>query len=354
MAASRSTGTWIPVWIALTAILTPALPAATSAEEAAKTLRRRADTHGLLIGSAVQATPLAAHRKYRKNVRKQFNVVTPENEMKWEVLRPSPFTFDFASADEIVEFAADNNQFVHGHTLVWHSQLPPWVTEGAWSKAQLRTILKDHIKTVVSRYAGRVQTWDVVNEAIADEDGKYRKTVWYRTGKKKYIKQAFITARKADPDAILCYNDYNHADAEGWQKTKSDAVFLMVRKLVRQDVPIDCVGFQLHIDSNFQQTAIAENFKRYADLGLQVQITELDVRIEEPVTTDDLATQARLYREIMDVCLAAPNCTTFIMWGFTDRYSWVPGVFPGWGAATIMNERFKKKPAFKELLDALE
>ncbi|MDH3208759.1 MAG: endo-1,4-beta-xylanase, partial [Gemmatimonadota bacterium] len=287
-------------------------------------------------------------------LKKQFNVVTPENAMKWESLRPSRDTFDFAPSDELVDVAATNNQFVHGHTLVWHSQLPEWLTEGTWTKSELRTMLKEHIETVVGHYAGRVQTWDVVNEAMSEEGGTFRETIWSRTGKKKYIKKAFAWARRADPEATLCYNDFNHADMEGWQKEKSDAAYAMVRKLVRQDVPIDCVGFQLHVTSDFEQTAMAENFQRYADLGLQVQVTELDVRIEEPVTEADLAAQARVYREIMDVCLAAPNCTAFIMWGFTDRYSWVPGVFPGWSAATIMTERYKKKPAFTELLEALE
>jgi endo-1,4-beta-xylanase len=312
----------------LLSLVLPAILSAASSEGSAPTLRQRAESRGLLIGSAVRfrhwdpargevISPFRDDSRYRRQLRKQFNVVTPENVMKWDHLRPSRDSFDFSGADELVEFAEAHDQLVHGHTLLWHVALPDWLRATRWSRPELRRLLKEHIRTVAGRYSGRVHFWDVVNEAINDTTGEPRRTIWSLLGKKRYIRKAFRWARKADPEAFLCYNDYNHADMEGWQRRKSDAVYRMVRDLVRRDVPIDCVGFQLHVDSSFQQTAMAENFRRYAGLGLQVQVTELDVRLPEPITRADLNAQAAVYREIMDVCLDAPNCTAFIMWGFT-------------------------------------
>ena len=178
--------------------------------------------------------------------------------------------------------------------------------------------------------------------------------MWTPQGSDLIIRRAFRFANRADRKAVLCYNDYNHADMEGWQKRKSDAVYEMVKGMVEDGVPIDCVGFQFHVDTNYSQTAVAENFRRYADLGLEVQITELDVRIEEPITQSDLNAQASVYHEIADLCLDAPNCTSLIMWGFTDRHSWVTFFMDGWGGATIMTKGYKKKLAFWALMDALE
>jgi endo-1,4-beta-xylanase len=336
-----------------------------AAEESGRTLRRRANAHDLLIGSAVSLeawhpvrgeviSPLRDDTRYRRHLRKQFNIVTPENVMKWDHLRPDSETVEFRHADELVEFAEAHGQAVHGHTLVWHNALPDWLENGSWARPELRRLLRRHILTVGRHYAGRVHSWDVVNEAVDDTTGELRRTIWSTLGNPRYIRKAFRWARKAAPDALLCYNDYNHADMEGWQQRKSDAVFELVRDLVRAGVPIDCVGFQFHVDATFRHTAVAENFRRYADLGLQVQVTEMDVRLQEPITQADLNAQAAIYREVLDLCLDAPNCTAFIMWGFTDRYSWVPWFFDGWGGATIMTEGYKKKPAFRALMDALE
>ena len=274
--------------------------------------------------------------------------------MKWDHLRPGTDTFDFSLADELVAFAETHAQAVHGHTLLWFNALPDWVTERSWTRSQQRRLAKEHIRRVAGRYAGRIHSWDVINEAVDDTSGRLRDTMWTPQGTDRIIRRAFRWARKADPNAILCYNDYNHADMEGWQQLKSDAVYELVRNLVYSGVPIDCVGFQFHVDTNYSQTAVAENFRRYANLGLQVQVTELDVRIEEPITQVDLNAQAAVYREVADLCLDAPNCTSLIMWGFTDRYSWVPWFFDGWDAATIMTRGYKKKPAFWALMDALE
>ncbi len=361
MTQPRSFGHLLLACFLATSLLSPRAASA----EAAPTLRKRADAHGLLIGSAVslgswderrgeELSPLRDSPRYRRHLRKQFNVVTPENVMKWDQLRPGMDTFDFSLADELVEFAEAHGQSVHGHTLLWFLALPDWVTEREWTQAEQRRLAKKHIRRVAGRYAGRIHSWDVINEAVDDTSGRLRDTMWTPGRSDRIIRRAFRWARKADPNAILCYNDYNHADMEGWQRTKSNAVYELVRTLVRDGVPIDCVGFQFHLDHNFRQTAVAENFRRYADLGLQVQVTELDVRLPEPITQADLNAQASIYREVADLCLDAPNCTSLIMWGFTDRYSWVPWFFDGWDAATIMTRGYKKKPAFWALMDALE
>jgi endo-1,4-beta-xylanase len=331
----------------------------------AKGLRDHAEGAGLFIGTAVRfyqfdqdtqtlISPFRDDPVYTQKIAKEFNMVTPENVMKMDTIHPFRDEYNFADADQLVDFAEEHEIAVRGHVLVWHSQTPPWLTDGNFSKAELQEILEEQVATVAGHYQGRLFAWDVVNEAINDVNGKLRESVWLDAGK-DYIERAFRAARAADPDAVLCYNDYNHAASLSWQKPKSDAVYKMVKKLVRKKVPIDCVGFQFHVAPEFFDPAgIAENFQRYADLGLQVQITELDVSLPAPATAESLKKQATIYQKILDFCLAAPNCTSFVMWGFTDRYSWIPEFQPGRGDALILNEDYRKKPAYRKLGKSLK
>jgi endo-1,4-beta-xylanase len=340
------------------------VPLASAQDVAPSALRRRADAHDLLLGSAVSLwrwdpqnwqilLPLHEDVRYRRNLARHFNVVTSEDVLKWDHLRVDPDTYDFEAGDILLDFAERHDQKVHGHTLLWYLALPDWVSERSWTKAEQFDLAKEHIETVVGHYAGRVHTWDVVNEAMDDFSGELRHSMWTPQGSDLIIRRAFRWARRADRKATLCYNDYNHADMEGWQKRKADAVYEMVKGWVEIGVPIHCVGFQFHVDTEHLQTAVAENFRRYAELGLEVQITELDVRIEEPVTQEGLDAQAAVYREVAELCLEAENCTSLILWGFTDRYSWVTFYLDGWASATIMSEDYEKKPAFWALKRAL-
>ncbi|MEU6743186.1 endo-1,4-beta-xylanase [Streptosporangium sandarakinum] len=322
---------------------------AASPAHASEPLRAHAEARGKFIGTAVATTQLANEASYRTIAATEFNQVTPENAMKWESTEPSPNQFTFSGADAVVAFAAQNGQQVHGHTLVWHSQTPNWVQN--LDATALRSAMDDHIATVVGRYADNpvVRSWDVVNEAF-NEDGTMRDSFWYRKLGGGYIADAFRAARAADPDAKLCINDYN---VEG-VNSKSTAMYNLVKTLRGQGVPIDCVGFQGHLSLQYGFPGqVRENAQRFADLGVDVRFTEIDVRMAVPRDSAKDTRQATYYRNVMDACLAVSRCVGVTIWGFTDKYSWVPDTFPGEGAALPYDENYGKKPAYTAIHDAL-
>ena len=204
------------------------------------TLREAAETSGRLIGVAVQAR-LLNDASYTAVVR-EFGSVTAENEMKWQSLEPQPNQFNFNNADRVVAFAEQNGMQVRGHTLVWHSQLPGWVSQLTTPEA-VRSAMLNHIETVVSRYRGRVFSWDVVNEAWQDNASGLRTSVFQQQLGDGFIDEAFIAARAADPDAKLYYNDYGTEGTNG----KANAVFTMVEGMVARGVPIDPVGVKVPV-----------------------------------------------------------------------------------------------------------
>ena len=313
-------------------------------------MRDCAQAHSMHIGAAVAANPLRNDPLYAATLAEYFGMVTPENAMKFGPLHPEPDRYDFADADLIVDFAQAQGMQVRGHTLVWHNQLPGWLTNKDWSKEELMAILRDHIHTVVGRYRGRVMAWDVVNEGLND-DGTYRDTIWLRTIGPEYIDLAFRWAHEADPNALLFYNDYG---AEGTCQ-KADAVYELVTGLMERGVPIHGVGFQMHVGLDWcpGSEGVAANIDRLNAVGLQVHITEMDVRVPEPATEEKLQAQAAIYEDMVRVCMTSRNCTAFVLWGFTDNYSWVPGFFPGYGSALIFDKDYRPKPACEALEDAV-
>ena len=309
------------------------------------TLRQLARPTGVRIGTAVDTSALANDITYRTLVAEQFDSVTPENVMKWEVVEPQQGQYDFTEADELVAFARAHNQKVRGHTLVWHNQLPSWLTSGTWTDAELRRILRQHIFTEAGHFRGRIWAWDVVNEAI-DDNGQLRDTFWLQNLGPGYIADAFRWAHQADPKAILFYNDYN---IEGIN-AKSDAVYALVRQLKSQGVPIQGVGVQGHLSTRYGLPAnMQQNLHRFAALGLKTAVTEADVRSDLPVDAAKIQAQAAAYSYMLESCLLERSCISYTVWGFTDKYSWVPGFFYGEGAATLLDENFAAKPAYREL-----
>ena len=301
------------------------------------------------FGSAVSMPQLTDDPAYAGLAGGQFNQVTPENAMKWALVEPTRGQFTWDDADSIVAFAQAHGQKVRGHTLLWHNQLPGWLTGGNFDKKQLSAILQQHIATEAGRYAGKVYAWDVVNEAIAD-DGSMRPSMWLTTIGQEYIADAFKWARAADPAAKLYINDYN---VEG-VNAKSDALYELVKTLKSQGVPIDGVGFQAHFDLQYPYPAdFADNMKRFAALGVEVAVTELDVRVTLPSTADELARQADYYGRTVAACLAVPQCVGVTVWQFTDRQSWVPAVFPGEGEADLWDANLNPKPAVAAIVAAL-
>lgn len=333
------------------------------------TLRSEAP-RDLKIGSAVwgQRDLIGYDRKhpteFQRILAAEFNSLTPENDMKWAEVHPEPGVYDFSGADAVMAFAQANGQEVRGHTLLWHGQNPQWVIAGSatWTCQEARDVLEDHITTVVGRYAGEIYQWDVVNEIFQDDwdTGGVR----LRTEANPFLKacaadpvaligDAFRWAHAADPEAVLFLNDYN---AEGINN-KTNAYYALAQELLADGVPLGGFGAQGHLSLMYGfDESIQANFERFAALGLQVAITEADVRMPlgddgEP-TAEQIALQAERYDKMLQACINVPACTSFTVWGFDDGRSWVPGVFDE-GYATIMTEEFEKKPAYYALLESL-
>ncbi len=331
----------------------PDLPTPPAAPQAGTpgTLRYLASQHGLLIGAAVDANALRSDPAYAQALSRNFNVVVPENVMKFANIHPAPQTYDFTAADQLVNFAASNGMLVRGHTLLWYQEDPGWVKLGNFTRAQLEQILHDHISTVVGRYKGRIFAWDVVNEAIGD-NGQLRDNVWLRGIGPQYIDLAFQWAHQADPNALLFYNDYN---GEG-MSAKSDAIYDMVKGLRARGIPIGGVGLQMHLTLTDHPSAddLKANIERLAALGLVVHITEMEVRVPQPANAASLSQQAQIYKDVLDTCLAEANaCQALVMWGLSDKYSSVPSIYPGFGSALILDQSFNPKPAYSMLMQAL-
>ncbi|WP_433179416.1 endo-1,4-beta-xylanase [Actinoallomurus sp. CA-150999] len=307
---------------------------------AASTLNQLAQAQGRYFGSATD-NPELSDTPYTEILgSSEFGAITPGNSMKWDATEPSQGQFSYTKGDAVVSFAKAHNQIVRGHTLLWHNQLPGWLTSGTWTAAQLTSILQNHIANVAGHYKGQVYSWDVVNEPFND-DGTYRSDLWYNTLGTGYIATALKAARAADPNAKLYINDYN-IDGLG---AKSDAMYNLVKSLKAQGVPIDGVGFQGHLAIQYGfPTDEAGNLQRFADLGVDVAITELDVRMVLPADATKVATQAEYYTNVVKACLTVPRCVGITIWDYTDKYSWIPGVFSGQGSALPWDENLNKKP----------
>ncbi|MEU2614299.1 endo-1,4-beta-xylanase [Micromonospora sp. NPDC007271] len=317
------------------AAVVAATVAVASSASAGTTLGASAAESGRYFGTAVAANKLS-DSTYVGILNREFNMVTPENEMKWDATEPSQGQFNYTSADRIVSHAQANGMRVRGHALAWHSQQPGWAQN--LSGSALRQAMVNHVTQVATHYRGKIYAWDVVNEAFADgTSGARRDSNLQRTGN-DWIEVAFRTARAADPGAKLCYNDYN---TDG-QNAKSNAVYAMVQDFKARGVPIDCVGFQSHFNSASPVPSDYQaNLQRFANLGVDVQITELD--IEGSGTT-----QADNYGRVVRACLAVSRCTGITVWGIRDTDSWrasgTPLLFDGSG---------NKKPAYTAVLNAL-
>jgi endo-1,4-beta-xylanase len=302
---------------------------------AASTLGAAAAESGRYFGTAVAANHLG-ETDYVNALDTEFSSVTPENEMKWDAVEPTRGTFSFANADRIVTHARGRGMNVRGHTLVWHSQLPGWV--GGLDATALRSAMVSHINGVMGHWRGQIHSWDVVNEAF-EENGTRRQTSPFQQKLGNgYIEEAFRAARAADASAKLCYNDYN---TDG-QNAKSNAVYAMVQDFKSRGVPIDCVGFQSHFNAQSPVPSdYRANLQRFASLGVDVQITELD--IEGSGTA-----QANNFRSVTETCLAVSRCTGITVWGVTDKYSWRPN-----GTPLLLDANYGRKPAYQAVLTAL-
>ncbi|QQR91149.1 MAG: endo-1,4-beta-xylanase [Myxococcales bacterium] len=333
----------------------------------AETLSDAADCRGLLLGTSldlVQGEP-----EYDAIVDREFNTITPGNYLKWGPLQPIRGEWNFTNADQCIERAqarAGSPQYVKGHTLVWYYQLPGWVDNSLTSN-ELSTALHQHIQTTVTRYKGKVSSWDVVNEAMGfgtcpnQCEGQcfsgicYRDTIFSRKLGPDYIAQAFRWAHEADPSAVLIYNEIlnAHATVAGVERN----TFLLMKKLLAENVPVHGVGLQTHINAhNAPRTQDMRNtIRRFTSLGLKVNISEIDVGIRylSGSQGEKLNTQRAVYYEMTRACLAEPGCYAFSLWGFTDKHSWIDS-FYGPDDPLIFDESYQKKPAYDGIMRALK
>jgi len=302
----------------------------------------RAVSGSRYFGTAVDEPQLDLDATYSAILGSQFSSVTAENSMKWTSTEPTKGTFDWSMADKFVAFAQAHGQKIHGHNLVWHNQLPSWLDAGSFSKTELSDLLQGHITAEVGRYAGKIAAWDVVNEPL-NEDGTMRDSIWLENLGQGYIADALKWAHAADPAAKLYINDYN-LESVG---PKSDAMYDLAKSLKAAGAPLDGIGFQGHLDTTYPfPSDWAKNMQRFADLGLEVAITELDVRVNVPADAAALASQAGYYKDAVSACVAVSRCVGVTVWEFTDKYSWVPTAFPGEGAACLYDSDMAPKPAF--------
>ncbi|EAW06989.1 putative endo-1,4-beta-xylanase [Aspergillus clavatus NRRL 1] len=279
-----------------------------------------------------------------------FGQLTPGNSMKWDATEPSQNSFSYAGGDAIVNLAQANGQLMRCHTLVWHSQLPNWVSSGTWTNATLIAAMKNHITNVMTHYKGKCYAWDVVNEAL-NEDGTYRDSVFYRVIGEAFLPIAFATAAAADPNVKLYYNDYN-IENPGNKATGAQRIVKLVQSY---GAKIDGVGLQAHfiVGSTPSQSDLTTTLKGYTSLGVEVAYTELDIRMQMPSSSAKLAQQSADYQSVAAACVTTPGCIGITIWDWTDKYSWVPSVFSGYGDACPWDSNYVKKPAYNGILAGL-
>jgi len=312
-------------------------------EAAGVSLRDAGAAKSLLVGCAVAVGRLKSDPAYAELVKAQAGIVVAENEFKFAQLRPSATEFNFRAADELADFAAANGMKLRGHNFVWHRQIPGWFN-GYVTKANAEQVLVQHIETVGGRYAGKIHSWDVVNEAVFVEDGLpggMRNSPWQKVlagdgfgagggTVPKYIEVAFRTARRVDPKALLCYNDYGIEAEDEASAKKRAAVLGLLRGMQAKQIPIDALGVQSHISAGGKavygkglMAMIAEARK----MGLKVLVTEMDVNdraLGPEIPPRDKAV-AETYGSYLKMVLGDPAVIAVLTWGITDKYTWLNG-----------------------------
>lgn len=312
-------------------------------------LRKAAERAGIDFGTAVQAGD-AYDPKVKDYIGKTFTMLVPENAMKWENIHPTKDFWNWSDMDALVRLAEEKDLTLRGHTFVWHQQNPPYVNALKGREEAVR-LLTEQITAVMTRYKGKIREYDVANEVIAD-NGRMRDTLWLKTIGPDYLDIAFKAARDADPEALLFLNDYSNEYAG---TPKGDAFYRLAKDLKERGVPLDGVGLQLHLMAEYalQGDALLRNIARFRELGLKVAFTEVDVRVKLPITPAAEAAQGKIFTELLRIAKTEPGAGTFMLWGWRDSRSWIPGTFPGYGSAHPVDAKGKEKPFFREFADIL-
>jgi endo-1,4-beta-xylanase len=330
-----------------------------------ETLRQRAATKGLLYGAALQSKQLETDSAFSRAIAQECNIIVPEFELKWRTVRPSPSVYHFAPADKLLSFAHAHNMKMRGHTLVWHEDLPSWV-DSALNSLNAKQILTDHISTVVKHYAGKMHSWDVVNEAIEPKDGRsdgLRNSPWLTMLGPEYIDLAFRVAAESDPKAVLTYNDFGMDYDTPFGRKKRMLVLNLLRQLKANGTPIHALGIQAHLhrdNPNFNPDSFSTFLQEVADLGLKIMITELDLT-EKKLPTDTTLrdrTIAAAYEDYLTVALSQPAVIAVLTWGLSDRYTWLSTAEPRTDGAPVrplpLDAQMKRKLAWNAIARSLD
>jgi endo-1,4-beta-xylanase len=332
-------------------------------------LKQRAANKGIIYGSTSRKIALLNDEQYAAAIVENCGLLVPEWEFKWTAgnvrLRPDAETFDFIAADWMANFAAKHNLLLRGHTLVWHLSLPPWFEETINSK-NAAPLLENHIQTFVGRYAGKIHSWDVVNEVIDPKDGRddgLRLSPWLEALGDNYIDLAFRLTAVADPQALLVYNEFGLEYDNREQEAKRTAVLRLLEKLKSQGTPIHALGIQAHLspsDNKFNPEKFRKFLEEVASLGLKIMITELDV--VDKKLPKDIATRDRIvagtYEDYLSTALDERAVIAVINWGLSDRYTWLSEFEPRPDGLPVrplpLDERMQPKLAWNAIARAFD
>jgi endo-1,4-beta-xylanase len=329
-------------------------------------LRDRAAAKGLIYGAAGRQGRLSSDAQYAAYFAQECGILVPEWELKWKTLRPTPDTFDFSKGDWLAEFARTHGMFFRGHTLVWHHDLPPWFA-GTVNRQNAQQILVQHIATVVKHYAGKIHSWDVVNEAVLPKDNRsdgLRNTPWLELLGPDYIEMAFRAAAEADSQALLVYNDYRLDYNSSDEQVKRTAVLKLLEHLKARGTPIHALGMQAHLhgeeSGNFNPEKLKAFLRNVASLGLKILITEMDVadqKLPLQVNIRD-RTVAGIYEDYLTAVLEEPAVIGVLTWGLSDRYTWLSQEKPRLDQAPVrplpLDTELNRKLAWNAIARAFE
>ena len=306
------------------------------------------------VGVAVSYAKLIENKKYNQIVYSQFNNITPEFGMKPAYIHPEENFFNWDEGDRLVDFCIKNNKNLHGHTLIWHNQLPAWMEnyQGDW-----QSMFRNHIISIVGRYKGKIHAWDVVNEAFED-DGTLRNSIWKQHIGDNYISLAFKYAREADPEALLFYNDHSLES----KSRKKDAVLKMLQDFKAQGIPIDGIGIQMHVSHTYPTDRLIKNiFECFCETELKIHVSELDVVInpqgrEEEPTFNLLKEQKKRIKTIVEAFnqLSPENKYGISLWGVSDADSWIRKEFDRSDWPLLYDDEYRIKPAYCGFIEGLE
>lgn len=316
-------------------------------------LREAADQVGVGIGAAAQPGFIAGDPNYGPVLAREFNSLTAENHMKWAAVQPALGVYDFTAADALVDFAELNGMAVRGHNLIWDQELvdsTPAYVSSITDPNELRSLLAEHIQTVVGRYKGRVDAWDVVNEPLVLGGTELYENIFFQLLGPGYIAEALELAHAADPNATLFINEV----LVSLQGARFDAFLALAADLLSQGAPLHGVGIQGHYFGPPDPVQLEANIRALEELGLVVEITELDILLsgnDDP--NQKLERQRTGYFNVVSACMAVTGCRRVTTWGFSDRYTWIDGFVGPQFDPLPFDEDYGRKPAYFGVREAL-